>query len=89
MGRGVLALLAAVAEDERAACANEGGHEGSEAAWKARRPSPCGDARKDGYGRGVYFLRNYGRGTVARVIGVAPATLRRALNAKISITQRP
>jgi hypothetical protein len=31
---------------------------------------------------GELLAKNYGRGTVARMIGVGPATLRRALNGK-------
>lgn len=90
MGRGVLALLAAVAEDERDRL-RERTRAGLQAARRRGkrlgRPSKLDAdrldlaakllAEKDAHGRHVR-----GRAEVARSLGVGLATLRRALNAK-------
>jgi DNA invertase Pin-like site-specific DNA recombinase len=80
MGRGVLALLAAVAEDERerlrdrtkagmAAVRRRGRHVG--------RPPKLAPEQID-YARRM-IVKGEGRAQVARSLGVDPATLRRAL----------
>ena len=68
LGRGVLALLAAVAEDERD---------------RLRERTRAGMAAAKRRGRHVgrpSILTPKGRAVTARMIGVDPATLRRALN---------
>ena len=81
MGRGVLALLAAVAEDERerlrertkagmAAARRRGRHVGRPALLTPEKLDLAARLLSDGKGRAV----------TARMIGVSPATLRRALN---------
>jgi DNA invertase Pin-like site-specific DNA recombinase len=80
LGRGVLALLAAVAEDERdrlrertragmSAARRRGKHVG--------RPSVLTPEKLEMARR--LLAENKGKGTVARMIGVDPSTLRRAL----------
>ncbi|MGH6837498.1 MAG: recombinase family protein [Methylocella sp.] len=83
MGRGVLALLAAVAEDERERL-RERTRAGMEAARRrgkhVGRPSALTPEKLDLAAR--LLAEGKGRASIARMIGVGPATLRRALNAK-------
>jgi DNA invertase Pin-like site-specific DNA recombinase len=83
MGRGVLALLAAVAEDERDRL-RERTRAGIKAARRrgkrVGRPPVMTPEKLDMAGE--LIAKNYGRADIARMIGVGPATLRRALNGK-------
>jgi len=83
MGRGVLALLAAVAEDERERL-RERTKAGMEAARRrgkhVGRPHTMTPEKIDLARR--LLADGKGRGIVAGMIGVGPATLRRALNVK-------
>ncbi len=83
MGRGVLALLAAVAEDERERL-RERTKAGMEAARRrgkhVGRPHILTPENLDMARR--LLAEGNGRAVVARMIGVGSATLRRALNGK-------
>ena len=83
LGRGVLALLAAVAEDERDRL-RERTRAGMRAARRrgkhVGRPPALGPERLE-MAR-LLLAENKGRGVVARMLGVDPSTLRRALNRK-------
>jgi DNA invertase Pin-like site-specific DNA recombinase len=83
MGRGVLALLAAVAEDERDRLRErtKAGTKAAKRRGKRIGRPPVMTPEKLGMA-GELIGKNYGRATVARMIGVGPATLRRALNGK-------
>ena len=81
MGRGVLALLAAVAEDERKRL-RERTRAGMQAARRRGRHvgrPPKMDPEKIAHALKL-LADGKGRAEVARLIGVGPATLRRALN---------
>jgi DNA invertase Pin-like site-specific DNA recombinase len=83
LGRGVLALLAAVAEDERERL-RERTKAGMEAARRrgksVGRPSVLTPEKRDIAER--LLAEGKGRAMTARMIGVGPAKLRRALNGK-------
>lgn len=83
MGRGVLALLAAVAEDERDRL-RERTRAGMQAAKRrgkqVGRPPALTPEKADLAGR--LLAEGKGKGIVARMVGVDPATLRRHLNGK-------
>lgn len=89
LGRGVLALLAAVAEDERARLRER--TKAGVAAAKRRgkrigRP-PALDREKLDLAHKL-LAEKKGKAVVARMIGVDPATLRRAMNQRVTESAR-
>lgn len=81
MGRGVLALLAAVAEDERDRLSERTKAGIAAARRRGRipgRPPVLTPEKRDMAAR--LLAEGKGRGVIARMLGVSPATLRRALN---------